>query len=349
MIDLERVTVSARSSLREALQVIDRNTLQFVLVVDDSGRLVGSLTDGDVRRGILRSVSLDSCVVEAMNVAPFCASEGEDLAPHAHIIRSRGIRYVPIVDADRKLLRLQSTDRANPKSRRENWALLMVGGEGQRLRPLTENCPKPMLNVGGRPILETMIRELVSQGFTRIHLSLNYRGEMIRDYFGDGARWGAQIHYLEEERKLGTAGAVGLLPEAPHEPFLVMNGDLLTKVDFGRLLDFHEKNGAFGTMALREYDFQVPYGVVQLDNGVIRSIDEKPVQKFFVNAGIYVLDPGFHSLISRGESTDMPALFSEAAARKNKVVGYPVREYWLDIGSFGDLERAGRDFETAGF
>jgi NDP-sugar pyrophosphorylase family protein len=227
---------------------------------------------------------------------------------------------------------------------RENWVVLMAGGLGTRLAPLTDNCPKPLLKVGNKPILETIIENFISHGFKRFYLSVNYKAEMIEEYFGDGSRWGAEIRYLREDKKMGTAGALGLIPEPLTQPFLVMNGDLLTKVNFSQLLNFHQEQNAHATMCVREYDFQVPYGVVSVDKHRIKSIEEKPVHRFFVNAGIYVLDPEAVSLIPADMPYDMTSLFEQMTANEREVIAFPVREYWLDIGHRDDFERAAGDF-----
>ena len=227
---------------------------------------------------------------------------------------------------------------------RDNWVVLMAGGLGTRLSPLTNDRPKPMLNVGNKPLLETIIENFVEQGFHRFFISVNYMAGMIKDHFADGGRWGAQIHYLEEDRKLGTAGALSLLPEPPTAPVLVMNCDLLTKVNFRHLLDFHLEHRAQGTMCVREYDFQVPYGVVRLDRQRIAGIDEKPVQRFFVNAGIYVLEPEALHHVPADTFFDMPSLFERLIAEGQEAAAFPIREYWLDIGQLADYDRANGEF-----
>jgi NDP-sugar pyrophosphorylase family protein len=218
---------------------------------------------------------------------------------------------------------------------RPNWVVLMAGGLGTRLRPLTEDCPKPMLPVGGKPILESILESFVEQGFRRFFFSVNYKAEMVQDHFGDGSRWGVRIDYLHEDRRLGTAGALSLLDDRPDAPLVVMNGDLLTRASFDKLLDFHYAQSATATMTVRDYDFQVPYGVVKIDGTQIVSIEEKPVQKFFVSAGIYVLSPSVF---------DMPSLFSRLINEGQKVAAYPLKEYWLDIGRIEEFERAQREW-----
>jgi len=220
----------------------------------------------------------------------------------------------------------------------------MVGGLGTRLRPLTENTPKPMLPVGGKPILQTIVEKFVKYGFINIVMCVGYKSNIIQDFFGDGSKLGANISYVFEEKRMGTAGALSLLPEQPDKPFFVMNGDLLTNVNFEHLLDFHLENNSLATMCVREYDFQVPYGVVNVENGKILSIEEKPVQKFFVSAGIYMLSPDCISHIPKNEFFDMPTLFEKLISMDKNTVSFPLREYWLDIGRMEEYEKANQEY-----
>jgi len=222
----------------------------------------------------------------------------------------------------------------------------LAGGLGSRLQPLTEDKPKPLLSVGDKPILETILESFVEQNFRRFYISVNYKADAIKEHFADGGKWNAEIRYLEEEPRLGTAGALDLIPERPELPLLVMNGDLLTRVNFQDLLDYHRDQKAEATMCVREYDFQVPFGVVEIDDHNIRSIDEKPVHRFFVNAGIYVLEPGLIDLIPKGEYFDMTDLFARALEKGYETQAFPIHEYWLDVGRIDDLDRANHDYQN---
>jgi len=216
----------------------------------------------------------------------------------------------------------------------------MAGGLGKRLRPLTENIPKPLIEVGGKPILETILEKFVDQGFQRFYISVNYKRDLIKDHFGSGKKWDVEIRYLDENEALGTAGALSLIPETPDKPIIVMNGDLMTDVDFGMMMDFHDDHRAMGTMGVRKYDFQVQFGVVQIENGSISSVNEKPVQKFLVNAGIYVLAPETLKDIPKGQQIDMPTLFNNWTISGKTCAAFPIHEYWLDVGRVEDLEIA---------
>lgn len=340
MKDFKKILVSPDTSIRDTIQLIDSTAMQIALVVTGDNRLLGTVTDGDIRRGILHGRPLDEAVDKIMNPNPCVCSE--DDAREAIIARmdKRRLRHMPVVDKDGRLLSLETHDELLVPKERDNLVILMAGGLGIRLRPLTENCPKPMLKIGGRPILETILLNFIEYGFRRFYISVNYMSETIIEYFGDGTQWGANIQYLRESHKLGTAGALGLLPERPSSPILVMNGDLLTKVNFTNLVDFHASHRSKATMCVREYDFQVPYGVVKIDNHSITAIEEKPVQSVFVNAGIYVLEPEILDAIPQNKFFDMPTLFDRLIAAGNGTSAFPIREYWLDIGHLEDFERA---------
>lgn len=221
----------------------------------------------------------------------------------------------------------------------------MAGGLGRRLQPLTNECPKPLLKVGGKPILEIILENFVEQGFNRFHIAVNYKAEMIESYFGNGSRWGIDLSYLREHERMGTAGALSLLPGGLTQPLIVMNGDLLTRINFRQLLSFHAEHHAQATMCVRDYDFQIPYGVVKIEKHRLTGIEEKPVHHCFVSAGIYVLQPDVISLIPRNTFFDMPDLFAEMIRQQKETAVFPIREYWLDIGRMDDFERAVGEYE----
>jgi dTDP-glucose pyrophosphorylase len=340
----KQVLVAADTSIREAVEILDASSMQIVLVVDGEGRLLGTVTDGDIRRGILKGVSLDEPAERIMNPEPTVAGVDEGRDGILAVMHRKKLHHVPLVDGQGRVVGLETIDELIEADARENWVVLMAGGLGSRLRPLTDDCPKPMLKVGNKPLLETILENFIEYGFRRFYLSVNYMADTVKSYFGDGSRWGVDIRYLQEDQKLGTAGALSLLPEKPAQPLLVMNGDVLTKVNFGHLLGFHTSHRASATMCVREYDFQVPYGVVRIDGHRITSIDEKPVQRFFVNAGIYVLEPEALDTIPADTYFDMPTLFEKLMERKKETVVFPIREYWLDIGHLADYDRANGEF-----
>lgn len=346
MKDWKHVIVSPDMSLRDTLACIDASGIQLAIVTDPEGRLVGLLSDGDVRRALLRGADLSIRTAEAMNPNPAVAHSNCSREELLAIMRRKALHHIPLVDANRLVIGLATLDELAGVVSYENWVVLMAGGPGSRLRPLTENCPKPMLHVGGKPILETILESFVQQGFCNFFISVNYMADAIIDYFGNGSRWGASIHYLREEKRLGTAGCLSLLNLCPQEPFFVMNGDLLTKINFGAMLQFHKEHAACATMAVREYDFQVPYGVVRMRDDLIEAIDEKPIQKFFVNAGIYVLSPEVMQYVSGGAYLDMPNLFARLSGAGKIASAFPLREYWLDIGRPEEFARAQEDWNN---
>lgn len=344
MKDWANVIVTPETSILETLQIIDRNSLQIALVVDQHQRLLGTVTDGDIRRGILKNIPLTASVNRIMNEDPIVA--GIDVSPREiqALMRARRIRHIPIVDDEYRLADLYLYDQLHTEEKRENVVVLMAGGLGTRLRPLTDHSPKPLLRVGDKPILETILMEFADHRFVHFYLSVNYKAEQIKNYFQDGSKWGVNIRYIDETKRLGTAGALSLLPEKPDKPLIIMNGDLLTKVNFDQLLDFHEKHGMSATMCVRELEHQIPYGVVKTEEHRLVNIEEKPIHHYFVNAGIYVLNPEVLSLIPENTFYDMPTLFETLLAQGKEVSVFPVREYWLDIGRMSDYERANRDY-----
>lgn len=346
MTELKTILISPAATIREAVQTIDSGSLQIALVVDADERLLGTVSDGDVRRAILHGVNLDSPVSEIMNRNPTVATPDDDRNTILAMLQAKELRRIPIVDGNGRVIRLESLDELVRHPPRENAVVLLAGGLGTRLRPLTNDTPKPMLSVGGKPLLETIILNFIEYGFRRFYVAVNYKAEIVENYFGDGSKWNVHISYIREDEKLGTAGPLGLLPARPEQAIVVMNGDLLTKIDFDLLMNFHASHGARATMCVRNYDFQVPYGVVKLDSHRLLAIEEKPVQRFFVNAGIYVFEPEVLDLVPPNEYLDMPTLFEGLIQKNMEAAVFPIREYWLDIGHQSDLERAHGDIKS---
>lgn len=339
-----QVLVSAETPLKATIEKMDASALQIALVGDGASRLTGVVTDGDIRRALLRGVTLESPTSAVMNPQPKSLRFGTSREAIMAFMRLHVVRQVPLLDEKGRIVELVLLDDLVGAREMPNWVVLMAGGLGSRLRPLTDNVPKPMLPVAGRPILETIVQILAEQGFRRIFIAINYKAEMIREHFGNGGRWGLNIEYLQEKTQLGTAGALSLLPEKPYAPLLVMNGDLLTHANLANMLDFHDEHRSAGTMAVREYDFRVPYGVVDLDGIAISGIQEKPLQRFFVNAGIYALSPAALEIVPRDKLFDMPALFGRLIETGMTTFAYHLREYWLDIGRLEEFERAQREW-----
>lgn len=344
MKDWETALVGPDTSLRIALETIDRTGAQAVLVVDADRHLLGTLTDGDARRGLLAGLEMSTPVSRAMFADPTCVNEGE--TPHAILatMRRTGLHQLPIL-GDRRIVKgLALINDYLTAPRRENWVVIMAGGLGSRLQELTRDVPKPMLKVGSRPLLETIIRSYAEQGFHRFYLAVNYKAEQIESHFGDGNAFGVDIRYLREEQRMGTAGALSLLPERPPCPFVVTNADLLTKEDYGHMVDQHQAARTQATMGVRHYEMQVPFGVVRQRDGLIEGIDEKPVNRYVVSAGMYVLSPEVLDLVPGQQYFDMPALFEAMLASGQRIRSHQIDGYWLDIGRLTDYERANVDF-----
>jgi len=345
MKDWRKTLVSPSTPIFEAIQIIDEGALQIALVIEDDLRLVGIVTDGDVRRGLLKGVAPDQPVRLIMKTnfttVGTNASHDEILA----LMKSRDLRHIPVLDDSGRVKDLKILFDLLKASDQDNWVIIMAGGLGTRLQPLTNDMPKPLLKVGKKPLLETIIENFVELGFRKFYISVNYMAHMVEKSIGNGSRWNAEIHYIKEEQVMGTAGALGLLPTRPSKPLIVMNGDVLTKVNFRHLLDFHREHRATATMCVREYHFQVPYGVVTMNEQRLMNIDEKPVHPFFVNAGIYVLEPEVISLVPSGRSCDMTTVFERMIQQGHEVVAFPIREYWLDIGKIEDFHRANGEYD----
>lgn len=341
---LERSLIGPSAPMRAVIEHLNDNGTQICLVVDDRRVLQGTVTDGDVRRAILRGLNTESPVGDFMYRQPRVFQFGRDRDDALAYLRRHGLKHLPVVDFAGRAVDLITLDGLLAPQTRDNWVVIFAGGEGMRLRPLTENTPKPMLEVGGQPILETILRRCATAGFTKFFLSVNYQADTIKQYFGDGGHLGLTIRYVEEDSPLGTAGSLGLLPETGDKPFVVMNGDILTKADPALLVAYHEENQATATMAVREYEVQVPYGVVDLHANKIQEIREKPLERYFINAGIYVLNRAALSQLTAGAAMDMPELFDRLRDDGHKTLAYPIREYWVDIGHMDDYQRANSEF-----
>ena len=343
---LRQTSVAKNQSLRDAMTALDSTGLEIVMVVDEDGRLEGALTDGDIRRALLGGASLDSDLEPFIQQEITCVTPEKNRAEVLDIMRARTFGQIPIVDEDGRLVGLHLLREIIGAVERQNWSVVMAGGRGERLRPITDSIPKPMVQVAGRPVLERIVLHLVGSGITKVFLAVNYMGDLIKDHFGDGSGFGCDIEYLEEEQPLGTGGALSLLPEVPEQPVVVLNGDLLTQVDLGSMLGFHESGGFKASIGLREYVHRVPYGVVEMNESRVVDIREKPSQAWTSNCGIYVIQPDLVSRIPKGEYFSMPDLMGDCLKRGEPVGGYMVEGDWMDIGRPRELRQArGEDAE----
>jgi dTDP-glucose pyrophosphorylase len=328
------------ATLQQAIHNLDESALQVALVVSPDGILVGTLTDGDIRRGLLRGLDMNSSIDSIIHCAPLVVPPHWGRDTVLQLMQANKFHQLPIVGEDRRVVGLHVWDELMIPGKRPNLMVIMAGGQGIRLRPHTENCPKPLLLISGRPMLEHIIERAKGEGFERFVLAVHYLGHMIEEYFGDGSRWQVHIDYLREESSLGTAGAISLLNPWPEAPFLVSNGDVLTDIRYAELLDFHSRHGASATMAVRLHEWQHPFGVVHTKGVDIVGFEEKPVARSHINAGIYVLAPEVFDVLGAGEHCDMPTLFSRLQDRAARTIVYPMHEPWLDVGRDDDLERA---------
>lgn len=344
--ELARFLVAPEASIGQVMQCIDRNTKGIALVVNTAGRLLDTVTDGDIRRAILAGLKLDAPLQILLedkrrkaSAAPVTAPAGTPAAELLRLMQERHIRQLPLVDDAGKPTELATLDELLPADALPLQAVIMAGGAGTRLRPLTQDVPKPMLPVDGRPMLEHVIAQLRGAGIHRVNITTHYKREVIENHFGDGRSFGVEVAYVKESQPLGTAGALGLM-KSPTEPLLVVNGDVLTRVDFRAMLRFHREHQADLTVAVRQYDVSVPFGVIQTDGERVTGVREKPVLNFLVNAGIYLLEPHVHPFIPNGQRYDMTDLIQHLVAQGRRVVSFPVLEYWLDIGQPADYVAA---------
>jgi dTDP-glucose pyrophosphorylase len=339
-----KIVVSPELSIIEAMKVIDKAASQFVMVLDESDRILGVVTDGDIRRGILKEINLQEPVNKVMNVKPRYLPNTTSKLDALSFLKDRHITHVPLVDSDLIVSGVISIDERDIKKDHNYTAVIMVGGLGSRLGDLTLNCPKPMLPINGQPVLKIILDNLIEHGFHNFIFCVNYKAEMIEAYFGNGSKWDVDIQYVREDKRMGTAGALSLLPKTVTGPLLVMNGDIITRVNVTKMLEFHFDNKSPATMGVRNYELQVPFGVIKENNGRITEIDEKPLQRFIVSAGIYLLDNECLKHIPNGEYMDMPHFFQTIIEKDKQVQAFPIHEYWIDIGREADLTQAQQDF-----
>ncbi len=338
--DWRKALLHAGATLQQAIRNLDESAVQIVLVLSTDGVLLGTITDGDIRRGLLRGLTLDSPIDTIVYGEPLVVPPQMGRETVLQLMHANRIRQLPVVDEGRRVLELHLWDELMVPGERPNLMVIMAGGRGTRLHPHTDNCPKPLLPVGGRPMLEHIGERARAEGFHHFVLAVHHLGHMIEDHFGDGRKWRVRIDYLREDMPLGTAGAIALLNPRPEAPFVVSNGDVLTDIRYGELLDFHCRHGAVATMAVRLHEWQHPFGVVHTNGVNIIGFEEKPVARSHINAGIYVLDPGTLDLLDAGEPCDMPALFGRLHDRGLRTIVYPMHEPWLDVGRADDYTSA---------
>lgn len=341
-----KAILTPNATIEQAILNLDQVAIKIVLIVNENNELVGTISDGDIRRGLLKGLDLNSQITNIIhrNALVVPPEIGRDMV--MQLMVANKIQQIPVVDEHQHIVGLHLWDEITTQPKRDNLMVIMAGGMGTRLRPHTENCPKPLLPVAGKPMLEHIIERAKLEGFSHFVLAVHYLGYMIEDYFGNGERLGVRIDYLREKTPLGTAGALGLLDPLPPLPFVVTNGDVITDIHYGELLDFHIRHNAAATMAVRVHEWQHPFGVVQTQGVDIIGFEEKPVARTHINAGVYVLEPEGLSVLSAGEDCDMPSLFERLQEKAERTVAYPMHEPWLDVGRPDDLQSANGQFDT---
>lgn len=335
-----KAILTTNATIQQTIRNLDQVAIKIVLVVNKAGVLEGTISDGDIRRGLLKGLDLNSPIASVIhrNALVVPPEMGRDMV--MQLMVANKIQQIPVVDEYRHVVGLHLWDEITTPPTRSNLMVIMAGGMGTRLRPHTESCPKPLLPVAGKTMLEHIIERAKLEGFSHFVLAIHYLGHMIEEYFGDGERLGVQIDYLREQDPLGTAGALGLLNPCPDAPFVVTNGDVITDIRYGELLDFHIRHDAAATMAVRLHEWQHPFGVVQTQGLEIIGFEEKPVARSHINAGVYALAPEALNVLSANAHCDMPTLFERLQAQTKRTVAYPMHEPWLDVGRPDDLAAA---------
>lgn len=346
----KRVLISPHDTVIFAIEKIDKEGSRALLVVDENHALLGVVTDGDIRRHLLKHGNLDAPVFDMMNKTPKTARETENKDQLLMKMQNLNILHLPIINENNIVVGLETLNHLTAKKQRDNWVIFMAGGLGTRLHPLTLDFPKPLVKIGNKPILEILLENFITNGFHHFYFSVNYKATMIQEYFGHGEKWGVEIHYVHEDQALGTVGGLNLLPEKPTLPFFVVNADIMTNLNFGQILEFHQfhLHHPIATVCVRQYQNTIPYGVVKIDshNHNLITIDEKPTQSYFVNAGIYVLSPAtLNHFPKKNMFYDMPTLLLELVRKNQFVATFPIREYWLDVGSHANLSQAMDDYQ----
>ena len=338
--------VSSTSTIKFVLEVLNSSTFQVALVVDADTRLLGMITDGDIRRGLLRGIRIGNPAIDVMN-RDFCYGTSDDSDDRLlDLMKMHGIKNVPVLDHAGRVLRLVKEHDSMATNSLANAVVIMAGGRGKRLMPLTEDCPKPMLKVNGKPMLEILIEQCKKSGLKNFYLSVNYLKEQIIDYFGDGSRWGVKIDYLIEDKPLGTAGSLSLIGNRETNSVLVMNGDVLTRLNPADLIHYHESQNCMATLCVREYESTVPFGVIEVSGNCLSGIKEKPTFQYLVNAGVYVLKPESLSFIPDNQFYDMPDLIQDLQKLQHQVAVCPIHEYWIDVGRPETLQQAHATWES---
>lgn len=342
-----KILLSPTVTLRETMRALDQGSLRIVVICDSDKKLLGTVTDGDVRRALLADANMDDHANQIMNVNPVFGTIHNSQEQLLALMKQHDLTALPILDDRKTVVGLETLHQAMLPERRDNPIFIMAGGFGTRLQPLTDHCPKPMLRVGDKPMLEHLINQFISHGFHDFYISTHYLPEVIRKHFGDGSQWDVNIQYVHEDSPLGTGGALGLLPRnLPDLPLIMMNGDVLTKLDYKKLLQHHEQCDFEATMCVREDEHRVPFGVIETEGQLITNMVEKPTYRYKINTGIYVLNPEVVLSVEPKQRIDMPTLLEQHRLKQRRVGTYTSYDYWLDIGQMRDYQKAQDDIHT---
>lgn len=335
-----QLVLPINATIKDAIQILNVYAKKIALITDANGILVGTIVDGDIRRGLLKGLTISSPIIEIINREPLTVTLELSRAAVGQIMTNRRIMQIPIVDSRLKLIGLYLWDEIFKPHEYSNTVVIMAGGKGLRLLPHTENRPKGMLLIAGKPILEHILNRFKAEGFSQFVIAIQHLGYQIENYFGDGKQLGVNIEYLKESSPLGTAGALSLLNPAPTDSFLVTNCDVMTGAQITELLEFHKQNGATATMAVKNHEWVNPFGVVEIEGIEIIGYREKPIIRSTINAGLYVLEPKVLDYFNANNAIDMSTLFEKFLLNKERVVSYPIFESWLDIGTPFNLAEA---------
>ena len=344
---IQDVVLAADATIRDAMRSLDKGSLRICLLVNEHNQLLGTVTDGDIRRGLLRDANMDDAVNLVMNSSPITAEQNSSREQRLQLMNQHDLTAIPIVDTGNKVVGLETLHQVIAPQKHDNPVFIMAGGFGTRLQPLTEHCPKPMLRVGDKPMLEHLINQFVEFGFHDFYISTHYLPDIIRNHFGQGENWGVSIQYVHEQEPLGTGGALGLLPASlPDMPLIMMNGDVLTKLNYAQLLRHHVNRNFDATVCVREDEHRVPFGVIETENQLITSVVEKPTYRYKINTGIYVISPKIVRSVQPSQRIDLPTLLDQHRTQGKRIGTYTSYDYWLDIGQMKDYQKAQRDIET---
>lgn len=347
MQQLGEISLRSESSIRDAMRSLDKGSLRICLLVNEKNQLLGTVTDGDIRRALLRNAHMEDPVSQVMNTQPVTATNTSSREQRLKLMNQHDLTALPIIDNDNKVVGLETLHQAMAPQQHDNPVFIMAGGFGTRLQPLTDHCPKPMLRVGDKPMLEHLISQFINLGFSNFYISTHYLPEVIHNHFGDGSKWQVSIHYVHESQPLGTGGALGLLPKnLPDMPLIMMNGDVLTKLNYAHLLQHHLNNTFDATVCVREDEHRVPFGVIETENQLITNVVEKPTYRYKINTGIYILNPEIVHSVQPDQRIDLPTLLEQHRHQGKRIGTYTSYDYWLDIGQMKDYQKAQSDIET---